>query len=96
MNKIYIFFDNYKYKLVTMNIASKLVSIDEKIIHITEDDIYKFKDILESLKETKQGIMIDPIRFTINYENGDSFSSNSNISKNFNVLNDWLGDINAR
>ena len=96
MNKIYIFFDNYKYKLVTMNIASKLVSIDEKIIHITEDDIYKFKDILESLKETKQGIMIDPIRFTINYENGDSFSSNSNISKNFNMLNDWLGDINAR
>lgn len=96
MNKIYIFFDNYKYKLVTMNIASKLISIDEKIIHITDDDIYRFKDILKSLKETKNGIIIDSVRFTINYENGDSYSGNSNINKNFNLLNEWLGDINGR
>ena len=79
-----------------MNIASKLISIDEKIIHITDDDIYRFKDILKSLKETKNGIIIDPVRFTINYENGDSYSGNSNINKNFNLLNEWLGDINGR
>ena len=79
-----------------MNIASKLISIDEKIIHITDDDIYRFKEILNGLKETKKGIMIDPIRFTINFENGDSFSGNSNTNKNFNLLNDWLGDINGR
>lgn len=96
MNKIYIFFDNYKYQLVTMNIASKLISIDDKIIHITDDDIYRFKYILKCLKETKNGVIFDPVRFTINYENGDSFSGNSNTNKNFNLLNDWLGDINGR
>ena len=46
-----------------------------------------FKYILKSLKETKNGVIFDPVRFTINYENGDSFSGNSNTNKNFNLLN---------
>ena len=97
MDKVYILFDNYKYKLVIINIHSKLLSIDEKVIHIDEEDINRFLYILKLLNEKKNGNFIDPIRFSISYDNINNFiNGNSNTCKNFNLLNDWLGEIDDR
>lgn len=95
MDKIYMLFDNYKFKLVTLNILSKLISIDEKVMHITEDDINNLLYILSILPEKKEKAILDPVRFNIDFGN-DSYSGNSGTCKNFDLLNDWIGDINDR
>lgn len=100
MNKVQILFENYKYKLVMINIDSKLMSIDEKIIHITDDDITNFKQLLIHLEDkNNKNNIIDPARYYIDIYYNDkteSYNGNSRDNKFLLLFNDWIGEINAR
>lgn len=100
MNKVQILFENYKYQLVVISINSKLMSIDEKIIHITDDDITNFKQLLIHLEDkNNKNNIIDPARYYIDIYYNDkteSYNGNSRDNKFLLLFNDWIGEINAR
>ena len=99
MDKVYIFFENYSYKLVIVSIKSKLASIDERVIHITEEDVNRFVDIINNLDNKNSGNITDPVRFSIVIKSENDtkiIDRTSNTCKKFRELNKWIGDIYDR
>ena len=95
MFDIKMLFDNYRYKVVLINTKVLKMSIDEKIINITKEDIDNLYKIMRYFNKNYKGNIIDPIIYSISL-NGEEYSGDSNSNKNFYMLNDWLGDINDR
>lgn len=87
-------FENYIFKVVIINIKTKLMSVDEDYFHITEDEI---KDLLKIIKEIKldgNGVELDPIKFTIRIDDKENIIiGDSNTYENFDLLSDWIGDV---
>lgn len=95
MFDVKMLFDNYKYKVVLVNIKALKMSIDDKIINITKEDIDNLYKIMRYFNKNYNSNIIDPIIYNISL-NGEEYSGDSNSNKNFYMLNDWLGDINDR
>lgn len=96
MNKIYMLFQNYYLKLVIVNPDSKLMSIDDKVFHIDEEEISRLLRIIDSLTNDGEKTILDPVRFSITMEKDGritSFDGNSNTCKEFSKLNNWIGEM---
>ena len=99
MNKIYMSFNNYRFKLVIVNIDSKLMSIEDKVFHIDETEANRLLNIIDTLSNDDRGRSLDPVRISITTEkNGEIslFQSNSNRCKGFSELDDWIGEMYGR
>ena len=98
MNKIYMLFSNYRFKLIIINVDSKLMSIEDKVFHIDEEE-KKILEIINSLSNGEGRSVMDPVRFSItNDKNGEitSFDGTSNTCKEFSEIDEWIGDMYDR
>ena len=95
MFDIKMLFDNYRYKVVLINIKSLKMSIDKRIINITEEDLNNLYKIMRYFNKNYKCNIIDPVIYNIDF-NGEEYNGDSNSNKNFYMLNDWIGDINDR
>ncbi len=96
MINIMMIFDNYRFKVVLINTNTLKMSIDEKIISITKDDLDNLFRLLKYFDKKEVSNTIDSIRYSISIDNKEEYSGDSSSNKNFYMLNDWLGDINGR
>lgn len=96
MKKVYMLFDNYVHRLIIINVDSKLMSIEDKVFHIDENEVKMLLQIIDTLSNNNDNIMLDPVRFLINIETDaetTSFIGNSNTCGNFFELSDWIGEM---
>ncbi len=96
MNKIYMSFDNYRFKLIIINTDSKLMSIEDNVFHIDENETKRILEIIDSLSDSGGRIIFDPVRFSITSDkNGKitTYEGNSNTCSNFSMLDDWIGEM---
>lgn len=97
---IKMYFNNYKFRLVLIKVNSLKMSIDDKIYKLKQYDIDNLYRIIPFIKEKNNtNLVVDPTRFDIeiNMEDlKDRIIGNTNTNNNFDMLNDWLGDIYAR
>lgn len=96
MNKIYMLFENYAYRLIIVNVDSKLMSIEDKVFHIDENEAKQLLEILNSLSNDKNNFILDPVKFTIKIdkkEESTTFIGKSNTCSNFIKLSDWIGEM---
>ena len=94
---IKMLFDNYKYKLVLINIKSLKMSIDKKIIDISKEDLDNLFRILRYFDNKNNNLRnIDSISYSILIDDKVEYEGNSISNSYFDYLNDWLGDINGR
>ena len=89
-------FDNYRFKVVLISTKSLKMSIDEKIVNISKEDLDSLNRILRYIDEKTNSNTLDPIRFNIVINDDITFEGDSSSNKNFYMLNDWLGDIYDR
>ena len=95
MYDVIMMFENYKYKVVLISFKLLKISIDEKIVSITKEDLDNLFRILRYFDIKNNSKVIDSIKYNITINN-EIYEGDSSSNKNFSLLNDWLGDINDR
>ena len=63
MINIMMIFDNYRFKVVLINTNTLKMSIDEKIISITKDDLDNLFRLLKYFDKKEVSNTIDSIRY---------------------------------